>query len=88
MGKYDIETCRREYPKEKLIDLLSQFTYRKLENKFGYSERIFSQLAKEYSIPKNNKIICKNRNKINFNLDHVLYLYNECNYSLRRIAKI
>lgn len=88
MGKYDIDTCRREYPKEKLIDLLSQLTYRELENKFGYSERIFSQLAKEYSIPKNNKIICKNRNKINFNLDHVLYLYNECNYSLRRIAKI
>ena len=88
MAKYDIETCRREYPKEKLTDLLSKFTYRELENKFGYSERVFSQLAKEYCIPKNHKIINKNKNQVEFNLNHVLYLYNECNYSLRRIAKL
>jgi len=85
MMKYDIETCCREYSKEKLANLLSQFTYRELENKFGYSERIFSQLAKEYSIPKNNKIICKNRNKINFNLDHVLYLYTSYVYTMNVI---
>lgn len=74
MMKYDIETCRREYSKEKLANLLSQFTYRELENKFGYSERVFSQLAKEYSIPKNYKVINKNKNQVSFNLNHVLYL--------------
>lgn len=88
MMKYDIETCRRKYSKEKLANLLSQFTYRELENKFGYSERVFSQLAKEYSIPKNYKVINKNKNQVSFNLNHVLYLYNECNFSLRRIAKL
>lgn len=86
--KYDINLCRQKYPKEKLAELLTSLTYRELETKTGFSERVFSQLAKEYDIPKNYRIINKNKRKINFNRDHVMYLYNDCHFSLRRIAEI
>ena len=57
MKKYSVTECRSKYPKEKLIELLFDHTYKELELEFGYSERVFSQLAKEYNIPKNYNII-------------------------------
>lgn len=60
-----------------------------MQNKYGYSERIFSKLAEEYSIPKNNKLIAINKNKyhaVNLNLKEILELYNK-NISIREIAE-
>ncbi len=71
--------------------MLKENTYKDLEKIYGFNERLFSRLAKEYDIPKNTKVIAKNSNKdkmIEFDLNYVLYLYYDLNKSLRQISEI
>lgn len=88
MDKNNIEICRKEFPKTKLQNLLIDNTYRDLQKKYGFNERIFSQLAKEYGIKKDYRVIRKKCKKLDIDEKEVLHLYNECKYSLRRIASL
>lgn len=80
------------FSKERLLKLINDgYTYSDLQAKYSFNQRLFSRLAKEYNIPKNYKNISKNSNqwhKVNFNQSHVVHLYYNLNYSLRKIATI
>lgn len=73
------------------MELLKENTYNMLERIYGFNERLFSRLAKEYNIPKDMKTIGRIANKdrmINFDLDYILYLYYSLNKSLRQISEV
>ena len=61
---YNYKNLKNEFPREVLIKLLldDKYTYRELQELYIYNERLWSKLAKEYNIPKQNNIIRKNCN--------------------------
>lgn len=86
--KNNIEICREEFSKTKLQNLLIDNTYRDLQKAYGFNERIFSQLAKEYGIKKDYQVIRKKCKRLDIDEKEVIHLYDECKYSLRRIASL
>ena len=87
---YNMEKYRKQFPKKLLEELLTDCTYRDLQEKTGINEHIFSILAKEYGIPKNTRLIGRKRNKeklIKFDYDDVYDMYINQHKSSIFIAK-
>lgn len=88
---YTYQNLKKEFPREVLMQLLLEdnYTYRELQEKFNYNERLWSKLAKEYDIFKVYKNISKHLKRFNVEeVIHMKYLYTEEGMSLRQIAKL
>lgn len=90
---FNYKNLKKDFTKESLLEKLeiNNLTYRELENKYKYNERLFSKLAKEYCIPKNTLNISKNSNiyhQKNYNISEIIDLYVNKGMSLKQIATL
>ena len=92
MSRYDYNVTKYldRFPENELRELLKENTYRELQEKTGYSERLFSALAKHYGIPRNDKLLGIKRNRdriIKFDYQTVYDMYINQHKSTRDIAE-
>ena len=85
---YNYKNLKNEFPREVLIKLLldDKYTYRELQELYIYNERLWSKLAKEYNIPKQNNVIRKNCNdyhSVDIDNELLIKLYVENGIEIR-----
>ena len=90
---YNYKNLKNEFPREVLIKLLldDKYTYRELQELYTYNERLWSKLAKEYDIPKQNNVIrknCNNYHSVDINNELLIKLYVEDELSMNEIGRI
>lgn len=90
---YNYKNLKNEFPREVLIKLLldDKYTYRELQELYIYNERLWSKLAKEYNIPKQNNVIrknCNNYHSVDIDNELLIKLYVEDELSMNEIGRI
>ena len=90
--RYSYINLKKEFPKEAVQRLLLEehYTYKDLQQKYHYNERLWSKLAKEYNIPKQIKNIrkkCNEYHTINIDNQLLIKLYIDEKYSIRQLAE-